>query len=158
MKKCRAEGCSNEFRPFLSTQKFCSSACTHSEHKKKQQKKQSSGSKLQRKTRINRQSKKGAAISRRYTPLRREFLSKKENQICQIEGGSDCTFKATTVEHTKGRGDYYVDDYAEENDIPLTLDVRFWKAACLNCNLELENNSELSRANQLSKIHNGKKI
>lgn len=162
LKTCAWTGCSNQFRPrFKTTEKFCSSECTYKDHKKKQEEKRAKNiSKgIKEKTyKIPRQSSKGASITKRYTPLRREYLSRPENEICCIDGGSNCTLKATTIEHTKGRGDYYVDDYAEEHDIPLTLDERFWKPACLNCNLELENNDELSKAHQLSKIHKGKKI
>lgn len=146
-KKCRAEGCQNEFRPFLSTDKYCSSSCYYKEKKKSRAKK----------TPIRKVSKKNASVQKRYTPLRKEYLNNPKNKVCQILG-TDCTGRATTVEHTKGRGTHYVDKYAETNDIPLTLDVRFWKPACLSCNLELENNSELSKLHQLSKIHSGKKI
>lgn len=51
----------------------------------------------------------------------------------------------------------YADDWAIENGITLFLDVRFWKPCCLEHNLELENNPELSKQYQLSKIHGGKK-
>lgn len=98
-----------------------------------------------------------ASIARRYTPLRKEYLLRPENENCAIKG-TNCQYRANTIEHTKGRGDYYVDDWAEENDIPLTLDERFWLPACILCNGELETNTELSKKFQLSKIHDGKKI
>lgn len=149
MKTCRAEGCENKFRPFLSTDKYCSSECAYKEYYKKDTK--------SNKTVIRKHSKKNASIQRKYTRQRKAYLSKAENKSCVIEG-TDCTKRATTIEHSRGRGDYYVDEYAEAKEIPLTLDERFWKPACLNCNLELENNSELSKAHQLSKIHGGKKL
>ena len=102
-------------------------------------------------------SKKNGTIQRRYSQQRKSYLQKPENKYCQIRS-EKCTNIATTIEHTRGRGDYYVDDYAEKNDFPLTLDERFWKPCCLTCNLELENNGELSKKHQLSKIHGGKKI
>lgn len=89
-----------------------------------------------------------------YTPLRKKFLSQKENQWCFIEG---CGKMANTVEHTKGRQGY-ADEWAKENKIPLLLDVRFWKPCCLKHNLELESNHKLSKQYQLSKLHPGKKI
>ena len=51
----------------------------------------------------------------------------------------------------------YADDWARDNKISLYLDIRFWKPCCLAHNLELENNPELSKKYQLSKIHGGKK-
>jgi hypothetical protein len=84
------------------------------------------------------------------------FLREPENQNCAIKG-TYCTGKATSIEHSAGRKGYY-DEWSRENNISLYLDKRFWKAACNNCNLELENNPELSKQHQLSKIHGGKKI
>ena len=151
MKTCKAEGCENKFTPSFSTlQKYCSSQCTYDEKKRKNSSKSASKPK-------NRQSKKTASISRKYTPQRKEYLQRPWNKNCVIKS-EKCTGLANTIEHSRGRGDYYVDEWAEENEVPLTLDERFWKPACLNCNLELENNAELSRAHQLSKIHGGKKI
>lgn len=78
--------------------------------------------------------------NREYTKLRKEFLA--DNPICFIEG---CSKIADTIEHTAGRGINY-------------LNVDTWKPCCLEHNLELETNSELSKKYQLSKIHGGKKI
>ncbi len=78
-----------------------------------------------------------------YSRTRLEFLSLPENKICFIDG---CGSLATTVEHTAGRiGEKY-------------LDQKFWKPCCLEHNQELENNPEMSKKYQLSKIHGGKKI
>ncbi len=104
---------------------------------------------------IPKKSKKQRVIDGKYTSQRIIFLSKPENQICFIDG---CNKKANTVEHTKGRGHGYFDEWAEKNDICKTLDERFWKPCCLEHNLELENNPELSKKYQLSKLHDGKKI
>ena len=51
----------------------------------------------------------------------------------------------------------FADQWAKDNNISLYLDERFWKPCCLAHNLELENNPELSKKYQLSKIHHGKK-
>ena len=75
-----------------------------------------------------------------YLKERKKFLA--ENPTCFIEG---CNKIADTIEHTQGRGINY-------------LNVKTWKACCLEHNLELETNSELSKKYQLSKIHGGKKI
>lgn len=93
-------------------------------------------------------------INAKYSVLRIEFLGKKENKICFIDG---CNKKANSVEHRKGRGQGYFDQWAEDNNICKTLDVRYWAACCVEHNLELENNPELSKKYQLSKIHGGKK-
>lgn len=101
--------------------------------------------------------KKGAMVLKQYGVNRKVYLAKAENKSCKILSDK-CTLKATTIEHTRGRGLLFVDIYAAENNIPLTLDQRFWLPSCLNCNLELENNGELSKKHQLSKIHGGKKF
>lgn len=78
------------------------------------------------------------------------FLRKPENKLCCIKG-VNCTRIATTIEHSMGRKGY-ADEWARENKISLYIDERFFKPACNNCNIELENNPELSRKHQLSKI------
>ena len=78
--------------------------------------------------------------NKEYNKLRKAFLA--ENTVCFIEG---CNKVADTIEHTAGRGINY-------------LNVDTWKPCCLEHNLELENNPELSKKYQLSKIHGGKKI
>ncbi len=76
-----------------------------------------------------------------YKSERIKFLSLPENSICFIEG---CNKKATTIEHRAGRGINY-------------LKKETWAGCCLEHNLELENNPELSKKYQLSKIHGGSK-
>ena len=92
---------------------------------------------------IRKVSKKREIENKIYIRTRKEFLSLPENRICFIDG---CSKPATTIEHTAGR-------LASK-----FLDQAFWKPCCLEHNLELENNSELSKKYQLSKIHGGKKI
>jgi hypothetical protein len=92
--------------------------------------------------RIPKVSKKRKVEMLKYSVLRTEFLAKKENSICFIEG---CNKPATTIEHRAGRGINY-------------LNVETWAGCCLEHNLELENNPELSKKYQLSKIHKGKKL
>jgi len=89
---------------------------------------------------IKKVSKKRNLENKEYTKLRRRFLA--ENTTCFIEG---CNKIADTIEHTQGRGKNY-------------LNVETWKPCCLEHNLELETNSELSKKYQLSKLHGGKKI
>ena len=90
---------------------------------------------------INKVSKKRQSENKVYSDLRKIFL--KDNPNCFIDG---CKRPANTIEHLAGRwGSNY-------------LDVSTWAACCLEHNLELENNPELSKKYQLSKIHGGKKI
>ncbi|MDQ5929720.1 MAG: hypothetical protein QG594_1501 [Bacteroidota bacterium] len=82
-------------------------------------------------------SKKRKIENLQYQVLRAEFLNKTENKICFIDG---CSKPSTTIEHRGGRwGKNY-------------LDTSTWAGCCLEHNLELENNSELSKKYQLSKI------
>ena len=73
---------------------------------------------------------------------------------CFVDG---CKNVATTLEHQKGRKGY-ADEFARENKISLYIDERFLKPCCYQHNIEFENNSELSKQYQLSKLHDGKKI
>ena len=90
----------------------------------------------------------------KYLAQRIVFLGKKENQRCFID---ECKNPATTIEHSAGRLGFY-DDWARDNNVSLYLDQRFWKPCCHFHNLELEQNSELSKKYQLSKIHGGQKL
>jgi len=137
--------CGKEFKLSRTTDRYCTSECMHSDKKEKPLKPFKS---------INKVSKKQSILNAKYTVLRIEFLGHPDNQFCFIEG---CNKKADTIEHTRGRKGYF-DDWARENNIPLIIDVRFFKACCLFHNLELENNSELSKQYQLSKLHSGKKL
>ncbi len=143
-KICKNTECNKEFAPYNSLQKYCSFSCAKSETK--------GLSKKPRKP-IRTISKQRAKDLPKYIKLREEFLSKPENQVCFIDG---CYNYATSIEHQRGRRGY-ADDWARENKISLYLDVRFWKPCCVECNLELERNPELSKKYQLSKIHGGKK-
>lgn len=146
--------CGTVFKLFKTTDKFCSWDCS-----KKNQKPRKSNE-IKRKSnvsykRTNKVSKKQSVINSKYTVQRIQFLGKPENKVCFIDG---CNKEANTVEHTRGRGQGYFDSWAEERNIPKTLDERFWKPCCLDHNLELENNGQLSKKYQLSKIHGGKKL
>lgn len=144
-KICKNKGCENEFTPFNSIQKYCSWKCTNDNKKP---------SKIKQNKPIRQVSKKQAVINSKYTVQRIQYLSKEENKNCFVDG---CIRKANTVEHTRGRGKGFFDEYAEQNNIPKTLDERFWKPCCLEHNLEFERNPELSKKYQLSKLHGGRK-
>lgn len=73
MKTCRDSECNNQFTPFLSTQKFCSSACTYKNRKESKPRQP-----------IRNKSKKQASLDRAYTVLRKEFLNRTENKYCPV--------------------------------------------------------------------------
>lgn len=133
-KKCQY--CGKDFSPYRSTDKHCSSNCFYQD--KTVQKK------------VNRTSKKRQKESKHYKDRRLIFL---DGKTCFVDG---CNRVANTIEHTRGRQGY-ADDWARENKITLYLDERFWAPCCLQHNLEFEQNPELSKQYQLSKIHGGKK-
>ena len=92
---------------------------------------------------IRKVSEKQEKLNKEYSKLRLEFLSLPENQFCFIDG---CNKKANTIEHRSGRwGSNY-------------LDTSTWAGCCWEHNLELENNPELSKKYQLSKITGKPKI
>lgn len=98
-------------------------------------------------------SEKRKALNPLYSAVRIEVLVE-ANFKCFID---ECQNVANTCEHTMGRKGF-ADQWARDNDIPLLIDKRYLKACCLHHNGELENNPELSKQYQLSKIHGGKKI
>lgn len=144
LKKCAEKNCGNIFKQYNSFQKFCGSVCAIKNQKPKKVKVYAPIKKVSKKRQIE---------NAKYIVLRISFLSNPKNKICFIDG---CEKEATSIEHSAGRLGFY-DDFARDNNISLYLDVRFWKPCCLEHNLELENNPELSKKYQLSKIHGGKK-
>ena len=88
-----------------------------------------------------------------YDALRIKILSEAKFK-CFVDG---CKNVATTLEHQKGRKGY-ADEWARENKISLYIDERFLKPCCYHHNIEFENNPELSKKYQLSKLHQGKKL
>lgn len=121
--------CGNHFIQYNSLKKHCSVKC-EIKYKPHSQK-------IKKTKPINKVSAKQYSLNKQYSKLRIEFLSRPENQICFIEG---CNRKANTIEHRAGRwGSNY-------------LDTSTWAGCCWQHNIELENNSELSKKYQLSKI------
>ena len=109
-------------------------------------------SKATKKYVIPKVSKKRKALLPIYEKVRIEVLSEAKF-VCFIDG---CKNVANTIEHSAGRKGFY-DQWAIDNNIPLLIDKRFLKPCCFAHNGELENNPELSKKYQLSKIHGGKK-
>lgn len=78
-----------------------------------------------------------------YIRKKKAFLALPENKVCFIQG---CQKRSTTIEHRAGRiGSNYLDEST-------------WAGCCWSHNIQLENDPELSKKYQLSKIHGGKKI
>lgn len=149
----RCLNCNQKFIPSYFLQKFCNEVeCKQAEKIYQSIKLSESKSKPQKP--IKKVSDKRSVENLQYSADRIVFLGKKENKVCFIDG---CNKEATTVEHIAGRKGFY-DDWARENNISLFLDQRFWRPCCHAHNLELENNPEMSKKYQLSKIHGGKKI
>lgn len=71
---------------------------------------------------IRRRSLKGVILDKKYSRIRKEFLSKKENQKCPV------TNKQTIEIHHKMGKIGYADEWARLNDVPLLIDERFFLA------------------------------
>ena len=107
---------------------YCSANCKKEYSKPPQQKKAYSIPKVSDKRKID---------NLKYTAQRIVFLGKIENQICFIDG---CDRKANTIEHRAGRwGKNFLDETT-------------WAGCCSEHNIELENNPEMAKKYQLSKI------
>lgn len=143
---CENPDCDVEFKLYKTTDKYCCLKCKIAAEGVPETKPRS---------KIKPVSDKRAAENPQYTIKRLQFLAQPQNRLCIIKG-THCTKFANTIEHSRGRKGY-ADEWARDNKITLYLDDRFWLPACCNCNLELENNPELSKQFQLSKIHGGKK-
>lgn len=148
----RCSHCREKFEAKYFLQKFCESEdCKIAE--KEYQENKTAKLKIKKTKQISKVSEKRKKINKIYETVRIEVLSEAKFK-CFIEG---CKNVANTIEHTAGRIGFY-DDWARDNNIPLIIDKRFLKACCFKHNGELENNPELSKKYQLSKIHGGKKL
>ena len=155
----RCLNCREKFQPRYFLDKFCGEdSCKESENKYKEEKLKERQKKpnlqLSKMKPIKKVSDKRALENIIYKSERIKFLQLPENKKCFIEG---CNSEADTIEHIMGRKGF-ADEYARENNISLYLDKRFWKPCCLKHNLELENNPELSKKYQLSKISGKPKL
>lgn len=138
--------CGNHFVMYNSLNPYCSPECKFKYSKP-------FDLKLKPLYKIPNQSKKSKALNPIYEKIRIEVLSEAKFK-CFIDG---CTNVANTIEHRMGRKGF-ADEWARDNNIPLRIDKRYLAACCLHHNGELENNPELSKNYQLSKIHGGKKL
>lgn len=83
---------------------------------------------------INKQSAKMAKVNARYLSRLRTW---KRGKRCAANFAHDCSGEIT-CHHMMGRGEGFHDEYAAENEIPLTLDERFWLPVCLNAHRYIE--------------------
>lgn len=96
---------------------------------------------------INKFSKKGANVNARYLSRLKTW---KRGKKCEGHFAHDCIGEIT-CHHMCGRSnDSYYDEYAEEKDLVLTLDERFWKPLCLNAHAYIETHPEFAWENQYS--------
>lgn len=141
MAKCKI--CNNKFEPKFFLQKHCNNYVCKEKWRELflQEKAQIDNTFRSKSNPIKKVSDKKALQDIIYKSERIKFLSLPENSVCFIIG---CNKKSTTIEHRSGRGINY-------------LNKETWAGCCLEHNLELENNPELSKKYQLSKIHGGQK-
>lgn len=144
-KKCADKDCENEFKPYLSTQKYCSYSCTHKNKK-------SPANRIKKP--IPGVSDKMKKLLYQYGKIRKQFLSLPENQICPVTGQ-----KATTVHHMAGRGkESFADDLARKTETPLLIDTRFFLAVSMEGHRKIEENPNWAKEmgyslDRLSKIN-----
>lgn len=137
-KKCKNPDCGRDFKIYRSTDKYCSAKCFNATVDKG----------IQKLNKVKPISDKRLAEMKIYAVERKEYLALPENKICKVDG---CNRIANSIEHRAGRRGY-ADQWAKDNNISLYIDKRFWMPVCLQHNLEFENNPELSKKYQLSKI------
>lgn len=95
---------------------------------------------------INKMSAKTAKINSRYVAKLKTW---KRGKKCEGHFVHECTGEIT-CHHMAGRGDWYYDEWAEEHDVPLTLDDRLWKPLCLNAHQYITDNPKFAYENQYS--------
>src|SRR5690606_30591006 len=129
-KKCADKDCKNEFKPYLSTQKYCSYGCTRCTHKNKK----SPANRLKKP--IPSVSDKMKKLLYQYGRVRKQFLLLRENQSCPVTGQ-----KATQIHHMRGRGkESFADDLARKTNTPLLIDTRFFLAVSMEGHRKIEEN------------------
>lgn len=99
-KTCRDENCENKFRPFLSTQKYCSAECAYKNRKASKPRQA-----------IRQKSKKQANLDRAYSVLRKKFLEEHKYKYCPVAlSVFKKTIPVTDIHHKAGRvGKLYLD-------------------------------------------------
>lgn len=94
-------------------------------------------------TPIKQFSKKRSKVEAQYSKERKHFLAL--NPICQVCKDEGLSFESTEVHHKRGRGTFYWDAIAEEIDMPLTADTRWFLAVCRTHHDFIENHAEWAK-------------
>ena len=93
-KICKRKGCTNEFKIFRTTDKYCSYECANLDNPKKPKKQ----------TAIKPYSEKRRKESYLYSKKRKTFLSNPDNLVCIVEKAIfNETLLTTEIHHKKGR-------------------------------------------------------
>lgn len=95
---------------------------------------------------INKMSDKTAKNNARYLNRLRTW---KRGKKCAATFKHDCDSNIT-CHHMAGRGNHFYDEYAEERELPLTLDERFWLPMCLNAHTVVTEDSKFACENGYS--------
>jgi len=121
LKKCRE--CSTEFKPFKTTDKYCSFECANLNKKVSPPKK--------KKKRIKPVANKRLEQLAIYRPLRDKYLS--DNPICEVH---DCNNETTNLHHKNGRAG------------KMLYNVNYFMACCHLCHPQkIHENPEWAREN-----------
>lgn len=134
-KNCRNKDCGKQFRPFKTTDKYCSQPCYRlCEETTGKTKKPRIIKKVYEP--IRKVSKKQARLNAQYTSARRAFLLMPENKFCAVFPSR----LATEVHHKMGRV-----GTADEHEIPLIIDVRFFLPVSRQGHVTIEENPEWAK-------------
>jgi hypothetical protein len=100
-------------------------------------------------TPINKFSKKGADVNRRYLARLKTW---KRGKKCTATFKHDCDqHLGIECHHMAGRSnDSFWDEWAEENGVVLTLDERFWRPLCGESHRYVTNHPQFAYENQYS--------
>lgn len=120
-KNCKT--CGKAFKPRTTLDRYCSFGCTP--------KKADSGANRISRSKLKPKSAKQAKLDRQYSAARKAFLAMPENKFCAVYPHK----RATEVHHKKGRK-----GYADEKEIPLIVDVRYFLAVSREGHEFIENN------------------
>lgn len=93
---------------------------------------------------IRKRSLKGQVLDKKYSRIRKEFLSLPENKICPVENKP-----AIEIHHKMGK-EGFADVWARQNNIPLLIDVRFFLAVSRDGHNKIEANPKWAKENGYS--------
>lgn len=121
LKQCNDKDCKNEFKPFKTTDKFCSWECFKKNQKPRKAKKKYVIPQISKKRRVEKL---------KYDADRIVFLEKMENRICPVTGK-----RTTEIHHKKTRiGKMF-------------LDQKYWLAVSREGHIYIHKNDKWSRKN-----------